>query len=255
MALVTGAGRGLGRAIAIALAERGFDVVATMRDPHAGAGLPAGIEVRPLDITDPSTYDIPDGLRVLVNNAGIDGAYLPVEHTPPEQWRALLDTNFLGPAALIAAALPALRAARCGVVCNVTSVSILAPMPLFASYRAGKAALSALGESLRAELAPFGVRVLEVLPGPIQTDMLSASDREPESAAFPAYDEATRFARDGRRSVESAATPAADAAAAIVDAICDDESPLRVGCDPLSVALLEAWRGQDDESWMRSMLP
>ena len=83
-ALVTGASRGIGRAVAIELANRGFDTVATMRDPEAGASMAdetgGRLSVRRLDVTDPSTFDVPDDLRVLVNNAGIDTDYLPVEH-------------------------------------------------------------------------------------------------------------------------------------------------------------------------------
>ena len=83
-AVVTGASRGIGRAVALELAARGFDTVATMRDPAAGASMAeeaeGSLEVRRLDVTDPSTFDLPGDLRVLVNNAGIDVDYLPVEH-------------------------------------------------------------------------------------------------------------------------------------------------------------------------------
>lgn len=260
-ALVTGASRGLGRAIAVELAMRGFDVVATMRDPNAGVALPAAItgsgtlRVATLDVTDPDGFDIPDGLRVLVNNAGIDGSYLPVEHASLAEWRSLFETNVFGLVAVTRAAIPALRATGGGVVCNVTSSSILAPVPLYAAYRATKAAVSAIGESLRAELAPFAIRVLEILPGPIDTDMLAASDRTPEGAALPGYGDLSAYLLAGRRSVADLITPAAQAASAVADAIVDDGSPLRVGCDELSVNLLAGWRSQPDEDWMRAMLP
>ena len=81
VAVVTGASRGLGRAVAVELAERGFDVIATMRDP-AVADLPAGITVQRLDVTDPGDFAFPRDLSVLVNNAGVRRAYLPVEHVP-----------------------------------------------------------------------------------------------------------------------------------------------------------------------------
>lgn len=261
-ALVTGASRGLGRAIAVALAMRGFDVVATMRDPDAGAALPAAVadgsgtlRVAALDVTDAEGFDVPDGLRVLVNNAGIDGSYLPVEHASLDEWRALFETNVFGLVAVTRAVIPSLRAAGGGVVCNITSSSILAPMPLYAAYRASKAAVSAIGETLRAEVARFGIRVLEILPGPIDTDMLAVSDRIPEAADLPGYAELSAFALAGRRSVADLTTPAAQAAAAVVDAILDDASPLRVGCDDLSVNLLAGWRSQPDEDWIRTLLP
>lgn len=261
-ALVTGASRGLGRAIAVDLAARGFDVVATMRDPADGieleaaaAGRSGTLRVAGLDVTDPDGFDMPDRLRLLVNNAGIDGSYVPVEHASLAEWRSLFETNVFGLIAVTRAAIPALRASGGGVVCNITSSSILAPMPLYAGYRATKAAVSAIGESLRAELAPFGIRVLEILPGPIDTDMLAASDRTPEAADLPGYADLAAYALAGRRSVAHLTAPPAQAAAAVVDAVLDDQSPLRVGCDELSVGLLAGWRSQPDEDWMRALLP
>src|SRR5436853_3270272 len=89
IAVVTGASRGIGRAVALELAARGFDVVATMRDPAAGTGLPPTVRVERLDVTAPSTIRLPDGLRVLVNNAGVEGEYLSVEDAPLSQWRSM----------------------------------------------------------------------------------------------------------------------------------------------------------------------
>ena len=112
-AVVTGASRGIGRAVALELARRGFDTLATMRDPDAGAAMAAEadgrLRVRRLDVTDPSTFDLPDDLRVLVNNAGIDTDYLPVEHANIDDWRRMFETNVFGVVALTAAAIPILR--------------------------------------------------------------------------------------------------------------------------------------------------
>ena len=107
---------------------------------------------------------------------------------------------------------------------------------------------------MRAELAPHGIRVLEVMPGPIATDMLAVSDRTPEAVAHPAYRELAERAHAGRRSVEGQVTSPRAASLAIVEAILDDDSPLRIGCDPLGEGLLAGWRGSGDEEWMRSML-
>lgn len=103
-----------------------------------------------MDVTDPSTIDVPDDLRILVNNAGIDAPYLPVEHTPLEVWRSVFETNVFGLVAVTQAAVAAMRPRRTGVVCNITSASIWFPMPLFSVYRASKAAVAAFGESLAA---------------------------------------------------------------------------------------------------------
>ena len=254
VAVVTGASRGIGRAVAVELHARGFEVVATMRDPSAGEGLPAGITVQALDVTRPDGFTPPDGLKVLVNNAAIERDYLPAEVAPLSMWREMFDTNLFGLLAVTQPSIPALRKTGGGVICNVTSSSILAPMPFYAAYRASKAAVSALGESLRAELAPFGIRVVEILPGPVDTDMYAESQRPVEAHDHEPYRPLAEQVSASRASRNLAATSPADAAVAIVDAICDDGGPLRYGCDPLSAGMLDAWRGVDDERWMRAML-
>src|SRR5579871_3238715 len=124
-ALVTGASRGIGRAVALELARRGFDTIATMRDPAAGAGMAeeatGRLRVRRLDVTDPATFDLPEDLKVLVNNAGVDTDYLPVEHANIGDWRRMFETNVFGTVALTSAAIGILRHNRPSVVCNVTS--------------------------------------------------------------------------------------------------------------------------------------
>jgi len=258
-ALVTGAGRGIGRAVALELAARGFDVLAGMRDPERGAELAAeasarGGRLRPVaqDVTDAEAFEPPPDLRVLVNNAGVDGPHLPVEAHPLDDWRRLFETNLFGLLAVTRRAIPALRAAGGGVICNVTSCSLLVPMPFFAAYRASKAAVSALGESLRTELAPSGIRVLEVQPGAIETDMLRASEGPLAAHALPRYRDMAATVHRSRADA-SGSTPPADAARAIADAILDDDAPLRVACDAMGAGLLEGWRSQSDEDWMRPM--
>ncbi len=185
-AVVTGASRGIGRAVAIELDRRGFDVVATMRDVRAGADL-AGMRVERLDVTDPDSIVLPDDLRVLVNNAGVEDDNLPLEVMPSEVWRKLFETNVFGLVEVTKRAVPIMRAGGGGVICNVTSSSTLAPVPFLGAYRASKAAVTAIGESLCAEVAPFGIRVVEIMPGPIETDMLSISDRPAAAIEYEPY--------------------------------------------------------------------
>ncbi len=253
IAVVTGASRGIGRAVAIELAARGFDTVATMRDPADGAGLEK-MRVQRLDVTDPSSIDLPDGLRVLVNNAGTESDNLPVEVMPEPGWRALFETNVFGLVEVTKRAVPLMRAAGGGVICNITSSSTLAPVPFMAGYRATKAAVTAIGESLAAEVAQFGIRVVEIMPGPIETDMLAASDRPAPAIEHQPYRALAEKMWAGRQGVRSAYTPAPEAARRIVDAICDDEGPLRYGCDPLSEGMLAGWETTDNDKWVRGML-
>jgi len=187
LAVVTGASRGIGRAVAIELAERGFDTVATMRDPAEGADLIDRMGVERLDVCDPESINLPEGLRVLVNNAGTESDNLPLEFMPIENWHKIFDTNVFGLVEVTRRAVPRMRAAGGGVVCNITSSSELAPVPFLGTYRASKAAVTALGESLAAEIAQFGIRVVEVMPGPIETDMLATSDRPAAAIAHAEY--------------------------------------------------------------------
>jgi NAD(P)-dependent dehydrogenase (short-subunit alcohol dehydrogenase family) len=258
VAVVTGASRGIGRAIAVDLARAGFDVVATMRDPAAGDGLAGdvaggagSITVAALDVTRPETIRLPTDLRVLVNNAGTERDYLPVEAVPMEQWREVFETNVFGLVEVTRRAIPLLRANGGGVICNVTSSSLLSAVPFYGVYRASKAAVQAFGESLAAEVAPFGIRVVEILPGPVESDMLAASARLPEAHTVPGYAATAEAMYAGRMALGAELiTPAATAAAAIREAILADAGPLRWPCDPLGRHLLEMWRA-DPESVYR----
>jgi NAD(P)-dependent dehydrogenase (short-subunit alcohol dehydrogenase family) len=252
-AVVTGASRGIGRAVAIELAARGFDTIATMRDPAAGAGL-EGVRVEKLDVTDPSTISLPDGLRVLVNNAGVESDNEPLEHMPRESWERLFATNVFGLVEVTRRAVPLMREAGGGVICNVTSSSTLAPVPFLGTYRASKAAVTAIGESLAAEVAQFGIRVIEIMPGPIETDMLTASDRPPVAAEHSEYRQLANRLWEGRQGIRDQYTPANEAARRIVDAICDDDGPLRYGCDDLSEGMLAGWNATDNARWVGGML-
>ena len=262
-ALVAGASRGLGRAIALELASRGFDVVAAMRDPGAGSALPAEaaarggrLQVSVLDVTHADHFAMPSDLRVVVCNAGVRGPYLPVEADPIEHWRETFETNVFGTLAVLQRAIPVLREHGDGVICTITSSSLLLPLPFFGAYRASKAAVSALGDTLRAELAPHGIRVLEIMPGPIDTDLLrdSVMVRPPEAIEHEPYRALAARAFPPGAGGAHPVTPPEQAAVAVADAILYDDAPLRVGCDPSSVGAIDVWRSRSDEEHQRAAL-
>jgi NAD(P)-dependent dehydrogenase (short-subunit alcohol dehydrogenase family) len=167
--LITGCSTGFGLETAKLFLDRGWEVVATMRDPQAGS-LRASERLRllQLDVDDPASIAgavaAAGPLDVLVNNAGF-GTPAPIELTPLETAQALFRTNTLGTLAMIQAVLPQFRERRAGVIVNVTSSVTLKPMPVVGLYRASKAAVNALTESLAMEMEPFGIRVHVVLPG------------------------------------------------------------------------------------------
>jgi len=252
-ALVTGANRGIGRAVALELGRRGFSVIATVRDPATAGPLlddaaAAGIDltVQTLDLMAVAPIDLPDDLRVVVNNAGMQTGYLPVEAVPLDVVRDMVETNYVGAVAVLQQAIPILRARGEGVICSVTSASVLLASPFYGAYRASKAAMSALCETMVMELAPFGIRVVEVLPGPVDTDGLAGSEYVAAVEHEPYADAATRMmgSRDMIRAV--AVTPDA-AAVRIVDTVLADDGPLRSSCDPMGDDLLEAWRSTSDQ--------
>ncbi len=134
------------------------------------------------------------------------------------------------------------------------SSSILAPVPFYAAYRASKSAVSALSETLRAELAPQGVRVVEIMPGPVDSDMLRHSQETMVTPAGDPYRAAADHMNANKSMVATMIQPAPEAARLIVDAILDDDGPMRSGCDPMSTGMIDAWRRTTDEEMMRGML-
>jgi NAD(P)-dependent dehydrogenase (short-subunit alcohol dehydrogenase family) len=169
--LITGATRGIGRALVDLAAGRGHEVLACGRDADALAALPGTPVVA--DLAHPETLAAAvagiDRLDALVHCAGMVRLG-PVADTPYATWAEHLTVNLAAPAELTRALLPALRAAR-GRVVFVNSGAGLRASPDWSAYAASKHGLRALADSLRAEEAGNGVRVSSVFPGRTATDM------------------------------------------------------------------------------------
>jgi NAD(P)-dependent dehydrogenase (short-subunit alcohol dehydrogenase family) len=178
VAIVTGGSSGIGEATARRLADEGFVVYAGARRVDRMAGLAArGIHAVPLDVTaDESMQDLVDRvltehgrIDVLVNNAGY-GAYGAFEEIPLADARRQFDVNLFGLARLTQLILPAMRAQRSGTIVNISSMGGKITTPLGSWYHASKFAVEGLSDSLRVELAGFGIRVVVVEPGAIATE-------------------------------------------------------------------------------------
>ena len=109
---------------------------------------------------------------------------------------------------------------------------------------------------MRAELRPKGVRVVEILPGPVSTDMYDATYAEPEAAVFADYRQQALAGWEMKKiSADTMVEPVGNAARAIADAFEDVDGPMRYSCDPLGDGLLAMWRSSDDERIFDVMNP
>ncbi len=198
VALVTGAGTGIGRAIVARLVEAGARVVATdvdgdaaraTADAYAGA-----VEARPFDVADrraaePLCRSIAQHhgrLDLLVNNAGVYPA-MPFVDIDDDAWDRVLGINLTGTfSCLRAFARTAIEAGAGGSVVNVASKAAFRPSTTLAHYSASKAGVARLTESAAIELAPHGIRVNAVAPGPIASDGGAAAARARSASNDPA---------------------------------------------------------------------
>jgi NAD(P)-dependent dehydrogenase (short-subunit alcohol dehydrogenase family) len=192
ISVVTGAARGIGRALALALAEAGSDVAVVVRTPSSADDLVAEIEklgVRSLavtaDVTDPTQVavaveQITDGLGpvdVLVNNAGVGLHKAALDLTPAEV-RHILDVNIDGVWNCSQAFGRGMVERRSGSIVNIGSISgVIVNRPQWQpAYNASKAAVHQLTKSLAAEWGPYGVRVNALAPGYVKTEMAPVDD-------------------------------------------------------------------------------
>ncbi|MDR3659995.1 MAG: SDR family NAD(P)-dependent oxidoreductase [Mycobacterium sp.] len=195
--LVTGAARGIGRAIAEHLAAAGWDVIAGVRTEADAAAVvaldPQRISAVILDVTDAGQVEalsaaLPARLDAVVNNAGIVVAG-PIETLTSADWRKQLEVNVVGQVAVTAAVLPKLRESG-GRVVFISSVNGQLSAPMVGAYAASKFALEAGAEALRMELRPWGIPVVVVEPAQTDTDMWRKADdmvAELEAATSPAH--------------------------------------------------------------------
>jgi NAD(P)-dependent dehydrogenase (short-subunit alcohol dehydrogenase family) len=260
---ITGASRGFGRAWTQAALERGDRVAATARDTSTlddlAAAHPDTLLPLKLDVTDRAAdfaavqeaHERFGRLDVVINNAGY-GLFGAVEEVSEEEARAQIETNLFGALWVTQAALPIMREQSSGHILQVSSIGGIAAFPTVGIYNASKWGLEGFSEALAAEVAPFGIKVTLIEPGPYATDW--AGDSGVRATTIDAYDrfrEARKEAAAGR--TDPGADVTTDAILAVVDA---DEPPLRLflGAFPLTVAerayadRLATWRAWQEVS-------
>jgi NAD(P)-dependent dehydrogenase (short-subunit alcohol dehydrogenase family) len=261
---ITGASRGFGLEITKEALSRGDKVVATARNPQAVLdALPDGRDqllAVALDVHRPEQISgaVEEAIAkfgridVLVNNAG-RGLLGAVEEATDEEVRAVFDVNVFGLLAVTRAVLPHLRAQRSGLVINLSSVGGFVSGPGWGVYSSTKFAVEALSEAMTHELAPLGVRVVAIEPGPFRTNFLDGSslgvsanvidDYAQTSGQTRKWADETNYGQDG---------DPVKAAKIIVDLADRDELPERIqlGANAFErIADKLARTARDQEAW------
>ncbi|HEX6509215.1 MAG TPA: SDR family oxidoreductase [Chloroflexota bacterium] len=203
IAAVTGASRGIGRAVAWELARRGYHVFALARsradlDQLADEATAAGYHVEhvTMDVADDesraravaSIFDATGGygVDVLVNNAGY-GQFGPLEEVSIEKFRRQLEVNLVGVLGFTQPFLPNMRERRRGRIINISSAAGRVATPFMGAYNASKFGLEGMSDALRNELSPFGVHVVLIAPGPIDTQFGNVANAETEKRPASPY--------------------------------------------------------------------
>lgn len=241
--LITGASRGIGRALSTEFARRGHRVVATARDPHTLTGLDVDKRLA-LDVTDDASVTLAveeaGDIDIVISNAG-EIFYAAVEATPLRELKRLLTLNTVGAIRVAQAVLPQMRARGNGRLLFVSSVVGRTVLPPGAAYAATKWALEALVESLAIEIEPFGVHAALLEPGAVSSGALD----DVKSYALPNDPYAALLtggggARELLMTTEEVATEVADAAE-------NPHLPLRVPIGDAARAMLAARRAAPED--------
>jgi NAD(P)-dependent dehydrogenase (short-subunit alcohol dehydrogenase family) len=264
VSLITGANRGLGRAIALELARRGHHVVASMRDLEGAADLRANaaaaggsLDAVELDVCDDRSVraaiervlDEHGAIDVLVNNAAIVD-FSAIEDITDERAQRVLDTNLVGMLRTTRAVLPSMRARRSGVIVNVSSIGGRLTPFCTGLYTISKHALEAASELLAMEVRPFGIRVAVVEPGFFATRMVDDAivplGSDPGS---PYADPERRICAWFTQSKQTAGDPA-EVGRAVAAIAAGEVDGFRhpVGAD--AAIYIDGRRRLDDETWI-----
>lgn len=252
---ITGCSTGFGRELAKLVLDRGYRAVITARDPSRIQGLTAGYEGRALalklDVTDKA--QVAEAVKwaeaafgsidVLVNNAGF-GYVGALEESDEDEVRGMMETNFFGLARMIHNVLPGMRRRRHGNIVNISSIGGLVGFPGVGYYNATKFAVEGLSESLAKEVAPLGIRVLVVEPGPFRTDWAGRSLKR-SSQHIAEYSETAGAFRERitSRSGKQVGDPVR-AGEAIIKALESDHAPLHL---VLGLIALETARNKTEK--------
>lgn len=260
--LITGTSSGLGRATAKLFHTRGWNVVATMRDPAKETEFNDmdGVLVTRLDVEEAASIGeaVENGIRefggidVLVNNAGF-GAFGPLEVTPFETMRRQFEVNVFGVLRTMQALLPHFRSRKSGTIVNVTSVGGRMGFPFGSLYHGSKYAVEGVSEALQYELAPLGIKVRVVEPGAILTDFSGRSLQMSNDAAVTEYQSLLQSVLEAYGKYMSSGSEPDKIAEVIFDAATDSSATLRYAAGGDAVEMLAGRAAADDDEFFASI--
>lgn len=240
---ITGASSGLGKATAKLFQAKGWQVIATMRNPEKETELNqlANVTILPLDVTDTEKIQktvaeilAMHTMDVVLNNAGY-GLIGPLEAFSDEQIQAQIQTNLLGVIHVTRAFTPYFRKRKKGTFINITSTFGLLGYPTCSIYNATKFAVDGFSEGLAYELAQFGINVKVVAPGGMQTDF---AGRSIQGGMHEAYSQLVDKVSEGYSAEQIANyTKATDVAQIIYEAATDGKNQLRYVAGNDAIAL------------------
>lgn len=237
--LITGSSSGLGRSLAQAALEKGYSVVATARQPEKLDKLalqyPQTLKTVRLEVTNPNevrdvvatAISVFGRIDVLVNNAGY-GLVGALEELSPEQIRHNFETMVFGSIAMMQGVLPIMRQQQSGHIVNISSIVGFSNRPGFSVYGGAKCALGAISEGLQAEVAPLGIRVTIVAPGPFRTDFFGRSLVQAQNSIAAYQSTSGKFRQYISQNQGSESGDPDKAAQVIIQVVESENPPLRI---------------------------
>jgi short-subunit dehydrogenase len=265
-ALVTGTSSGIGRATAVALRKKGFDVVASAPDAKDIRDLEeAGCRIAALDVTDGESCrkaiaeaeGAAGSIYALINNAGY-GQYGPIEEIPLDAIRQQFETNVFGLIRLCQMVLPGMRRAGKGRIVNISSIAGEIKQPGSGIYHATKHAVEAIDGALRMEVESFGIDVIGILPGPVNTNfddvaVASIPDTGPDSPYRIFKENLRKTTREMLKPGGTGVLEPEDVAEKVVEAVTADRPSARYHVGTMSKAMSAVSGLVPDSVWDAAM--